>query len=284
MFFTKIQHNGNDFIFIETDSFDQRYDFSRNVIVRLCNRNFGIGADGLILITKNGCDNLKVDIYNSDGSKANICGNALISLGEYLYENEICVFDYSLKNKENTNWNITVVTDSGAKTIFFNIADNFLNSVTVNMGKTDIVPLKITDEYDLIFKQNNINLEYLSIGNLHGVIILDNLKTQNEEVEKIKDLIRQSKIQKHINVEIIQIVNKNKISMLVFERGVGETLSCGSGASAAVAVAVKKGYCVKGEEVSVESRGGTVTIKYENSGNVLITGKARIVFTGDFYL
>ena len=73
----------------------------------------------------------------------------------------------------------------------------------------------------LIFKQNNINLEYLSVGNLHGVIIVDNLKTQNEEVEKLKDLIKQSKIQKHINIEIIQIVNKNKISMLVFERGVG---------------------------------------------------------------
>ena len=287
MFFTKIQHNGNDFIFIDIDSLDHRYDFSENLIVRLCNRNFGIGADGLILITRNGCDNLKIDIYNSDGSKANICGNALISLGEYLYTNKMCVFKCGLKNKENVICNVTVKTDSGEKTIFFNMAENFLSSVTVNMGRVDIVPLKITDEYDFIFKQNNINVKYISIGNLHGVIIVDKLKIENEEskeVKKIKNLIKQSKIQNHINVEIIQIVNKNKIRMLVFERGVGETLSCGSGASAAVAVAVKKGYCVQGEEVKVQSRGGNIKVKYENSGDVLITGKAKIAFTGDFYL
>ena len=118
--FHKMHGCGNDFIFIDIDSLDHRYDFSENLIVRLCNRNFGIGADGLILITRNGCDNLKIDIYNSDGSKANICGNALISLGEYLHTNKMCLFKCGLKNKENVICNVTVKTDSGEKTIFFN--------------------------------------------------------------------------------------------------------------------------------------------------------------------
>lgn len=273
MIFTKMQLNGNDFIFV--DALNTKMLSPISVSCETCVRRFNVGADGLILINSSEIADYKMELYNSDGSKADVCGNALLLLGKYLYESE----DLKGKIKDKVN-DIVVETDAGLKHISLDFNDiGEVVSSTVDIGKAnfDVDYSKIKNKIKIKEKEYDIN--YLSLGNLHGVVVVDNIK----DVE-ISSLMKENpkllEIHKNCNVEFIEVLDKNKIKIKIFERGVGETLSCGSGAAAAIAVAIKDNLCEKDEDIRVISKGGEHKVKYTLNGDIFITGRPKLVFNG----
>ena len=175
-----------------------------------------------------------------------------------------------IKNKLD---NIKVETDSGIKNISLEIEYDEIIAVSANLGK-----IEFKDNY---FDFNN-NINYLSVGNFHGVIILD----ESDEIDNIKfceliqDNINLKKIIEKCNIEIIKIIDKNKIKIKIFERGVGETLSCGSGACAAVATAISKNLCEKQQEIKIISKGGEHRVKYISEEEIILKSKPILVYNG----
>lgn len=276
MIFTKLQLNGNDFIFV--NCFKTNISSPVSVSCETCNRKFGIGADGLVLIKPSEKADYKIEIYNPDGSKARICGNALLSLGKYLFESED--FKSQIKNKLD---NIKIETDSGVRNISLEIEYGEVLYVSANLGKIDFQDNYFENKINKIkIKNNNYNINYLSVGNFHGVIILD----EKDEIDDInfcelnKDNINLKKIINECNIEIIKIIDKNKIKIKIFERGVGETLSCGSGACAVVATAVKKNLCELDKEIKVISKGGEHRVKYISEKEIILKSKPVLVYNG----
>ena len=273
MIFTKMQLNGNDFIFV--DALNTKMLSPINVSCETCVRRFNVGADGLILINSSEIADYKMELYNSDGSKAEVCGNALLLLGKYLYESE----DLKGKIKDKVD-DIVVETDSGLKHISLDFNDiGEVISSTVNLGKADFDVDCSNIENKIKIKEKEYDINYLSLGNLHGVVIVDNI----EDVE-VSSLMNEDqrllKIHESCNIEFIEILDKNKIKIKIFERGVGETLSCGSGAAAAAAVAVKNNLCEKDEDIRVISKGGEHKVKYTLDGDIFVTGNPKLVFNG----
>lgn len=275
MIFTKMQLNGNDFIFV--NCLKTNINSPASVSCETCNRNFGIGADGLVLIKSSDKADYQIEIYNSDGSKATMCGNALLSFGKYLYESED--FKSEIKNKLN---NITVETDSGVKNISLETEYDEILSVSANLGKTEFIGFKnnyFNLDNKIKIKNNYYNINYLSVGNFHGVIILDNINNI-KFCDLIKDNINFKNIISKCNIEIIEIVDKNKIKIKIFERGVGKTLSCGSGACAVVVAAIKKNLCEKDTEIKIISDGGEHIVKYISEENIILKARPELVYNG----
>lgn len=273
MNFTKMHGLGNDYVcinredihnFIEDDKIEQTVKF-------LCNRNFGVGADGVIFIDKSDIADFKMSIFNKDGTQAEMCGNGIRCFGKYLYDNEM------IKNEE-----ITVETlGNKIKKLYLKMDNikNELQEIQVNMGKPDFriengkfVPknLKILDK--------NFDIFEISMGNPHAIIFVD-------DVEKI-DICKYGKeIENHpyfpnkTNVEFAQVIDRGNIKMHVWERGVGETMACGTGACATAVASNLNGYTRKMAKVFL--KGGELKINIdENTNEVFMTGIATSVFEG----
>ena len=273
MNFTKMQGLGNDYAYI--DAIHQEIKEESSLAKFVSNRNFGIGSDGLILICKSNIADFKMRIFNSDGSEAEMCGNGIRCLGKFVY-------DKGLTNKSI----ITVETLAGIKTLKLNIKDKRVETVQVDMGEPIFEPSKIP----VISKENPVkNLKIqaegkefiftcISMGNPHAITIIDN--TNTFEVEKYGKIIENDKaFPNKTNVEFIEIIDKEHIKMRVWERGSGETLACGTGASAtAVACHLNN---LTNRHVYIELLGGTLEIEWSSKDNhVYMTGPAVTVFEG----
>ena len=273
MIFTKMQLNGNDFVYI--NGFKNKIDTPYNFSQKICNRKFGVGADGLVIVKPSVKADCKMEIYNADGSKAKICGNALLLLGKYLYEAEETPLDIKKLEK------VKVEIEENIKENNLDVNYNEVEFVTVNMGKPIFNPISnlAKDVYSIALSNVEYNIEYLKIENLHGVIVVDNLEDVDVEavVEKIKKLVD---VKNELNLEFIEVINEKEVKMRVFERGVGETLSCGSGACAAIAIAVKNGFCTNKSEVKVVTNGGEHIVKFLPNKEITIKGLPKIVFSG----
>lgn len=273
MIFTKMQLNGNDLVYM--DGFKNDVKIPSSVAIKVCNRRSGIGADGLVIVQPSENADCKIEIYNADGSKAKICGNALLLLGKYLYEAEESPL--KIKNVDT----LKVEVEESVKEINLTIDYNEVESAVVNMGRPIFNPEHnaAKNVHSIEFNNVEYNIEYLQIENLHGVIIVDNI--DNIDVEAMATEIKKlADIDNELNLEFIEIINKKEIKMQVFERGVGQTLSCGSGACAAVAVAVKNGFCTSGDNVKVITKGGEHLVKYILNQEISITGVPKMVFSG----
>lgn len=275
MIFTKMQLNGNDFIYV--NCLKTNITSPVSVSCETCSRNFGIGADGLVLIKPSDKADYKIEIFNSDGSKALMCGNALLLLGRYLFESE----DFKSEIKDKLD-NIIIETDSGIRNISLETEYDEILYVSANLGKIEFKDNYLNFDNKIIIKNNSYDINYLSVGNPHGVVILDG----SDDIDNIKlcDLIKNNsgleKIITECNIEIIKIIDENKIKIKIFERGVGETLSCGSGACAAVSVATKKNLCEKEKEIKVSSKGGDHWVKYMSENLVILKAKPELVYNG----
>jgi diaminopimelate epimerase len=270
MNFSKIQGTGNDFIYINCLQHDLE-DPSR-LAIRICNRYYGVGADGIILILPSKVADFKMKIYNSDGSEAEMCGNGIRGLGKYLYDNEIT---------KKTSLNIETL--AGIKTLELGLENNKVNAVKVSMGNPLFLysdsgkPVKAS-----VLKINNRLVSYtpISMGNPHAVIIVENIEDFN--IEKFGPLIENNEaFPAKTNVEFVEIIDRNNIKMRVWERGVGETLACGTGASASVVATNLLGYT--SDNVNVKMRGGELIINWDkNKNTVYLAGKAEHVFNGTY--
>lgn len=273
--FTKMQGTGNDFIII--NCMNQYFNYSLNTLAKyLCDRNFGIGADGVIYLFKTYKADCKIRIFNSDGTEAEMCGNGIRCVGKFLYE-------YGIVQKEH----LKIETIVDIKELELLVENKRVLEVKVNLNKPilDIrkMPVFLPRE-SIISKVPNVkieieNLEYIfylvSLGNPHAVCFVSNL--EEVDVRKIGEIVENYRyFPNKINVEFAKIIDKNNIKIKVWERGVGETLSCGSGACAAVVCGRKIGEL--NNEVSVELDGGKLKVEFEDK--ISLIGDAEIVYEG----
>ena len=278
--FEKYQGNGNDFIIIDSRAFDFHKEFLLNNInaYDLCERNFGIGADGIIFVLNaiEKDNDVNMVIYNSDNSEAEMCGNGIRCLIQYLNDN-------SLDNYQKKEYRIE--TKAGLK-----VSTYQSNKIRVNMGKpifeNNLIPTSISEKIKGIpaqlFETNNFSfIGYsCSMGNPHLVFFVDNLK--NIDIKNIGPFFEKNDyFPQKTNVHFCKIINKKNIEVLVWERGAGATLACGTGACAVHSIAFRLGYCAK--ESTIKLPGGILNIEWsDENDDVYMTGDAKKVFSGKY--
>ncbi|MCM1370855.1 MAG: diaminopimelate epimerase [Clostridium sp.] len=272
--FIKMEGCGNNYIYIDyLDKDLGNYDYSL-LSREISNINYGIGSDGLILICKSNVADAKMIMYNKDGSEGSMCGNGIRCVAKYLYQNIL------KKNK------MTIETKSGIKKVMVNEKDN---SITVDMGKPiltpNLIPVTLEGEnvIDKKFKFNDIEIRVtcVSMGNPHTVIFVNDVNNIN--IEYLGKIIQKSNIfPNQCNVEFVQIIDSNNIKIRVYERGSGETFSCGTGACASVVAGVLNGYLNFNEEINVELIGGNLKVIYKDT--VLLNGDANTICKGKYFV
>ena len=272
--FTKMHGAGNDYVYV--NCFEQEISDPEALSVFVSERHFGIGADGLVLITPSNVADFRMRMFNADGSEGKMCGNAARCVGKY-------VFDHKMTDKTV----ITLETLSGIKTLDMTIVNGLVSEVLVDMGIAVLnpkdIPVNIDNDkvigYPLEVDGTNFDITCVSMGNPHAVIFVDNI--DDLDLEKIGPKFENHQIfPQRVNTEFIKIVDNNTLAMRVWERGSGETWACGTGACAAVVAAVLNGHCKIDTEVNVILRGGTLKITYKSDGHVLMKGGATEVFSG----
>lgn len=273
MKFTKMQGIGNDYIYI--NCFEETVLNPMELSVRLSDRHFGIGGDGIILIQPSETADCRMDIYNADGSQAMMCGNGIRCVGKYVFERGIA--------KKDT---LRVDTMSGIKTLRLAVQNDKVLSVTVDMGKpiinTKEIPAALSGDQvidrEIVVDSKPYRITCVSMGNPHCVLFVDDVNTV--PIEKIGPKFENHSIfPNRANIEFIQILNKNEMNMRVWERGSGETWACGTGACAAVVACVLNGKTAR--DVKVHLKGGDLSIHWdEKIGSVFMQGPAEFVFDG----
>lgn len=274
MKFAKMHGAGNDYIYI--DCFAQKIENPRDLSKKLSDRHFGIGADGIVLIKPSVIADCFMDIYNADGSRAQMCGNAVRCTAKYIFDNKI------------QNSTILVETLSGIKTVEIIREDGLAVGGRVNMGKPILNGRQIPTRYGTsIVKQEKLNInnkDYeitcVSMGNPHCVVFCNDIETL--DLKTIGPLFERHEVfPERINTEFAEILDKNHLKMRVWERGSGETLACGTGACAVAVASVINGICSKNNEITVQASGGVLKVQWNENDNVYLSGNAIKVFDGE---
>lgn len=274
LYFTKMHGCGNDYIYI--NSLENPISNPNDLSIKLSNRNFGIGSDGIILICPSNIADAKMRIFNADGSEGKMCGNGIRCVGKYLYDNKIVT-----KNP------LSIETLSGIKILNLTLQNNKVETVTVDMGKASLntydIPAIFNKEQiinePIIIDNTAYHITCVSMGNPHCVIFTQNLDSL--DLSKLGPKFENNPIfPERINTEFIEVIDSKTIKMRVWERGSGETLACGTGACAATVASVLNNYCDKNSDVTVKLKGGTLSIKYTDEA-VYLTGPSTTVFTGE---
>ncbi len=272
--FTKMQTCGNDYIFLE--NFDGRITCPESLCVTFCHRHYGVGADGIILMERSETADVKMRMFNSDGSEGKMAGNALRCLGKYLYDNGF-----------STKGTVTVETGSGVRTVTLYTTNGKVTSASVDMGKAalDASGLKFpiaepqVVDYPVRIAGRPYRITCVDMGNPHCVVFCD--RVDDVDIGFIGPRFEHAPyFPERVNTEFIRVVNPSTIKMRVWERGSGETMACGTGACAAVAAAVANGLCEKGRDITVRVKGGELIVHYTDEG-VTLTGDAKLVYTGE---
>ncbi len=274
MKFTKMQGCGNDYIYV--NCFVETVPDPSSASIRLSDRHFGIGGDGLVLIGPSETADFDMDMYNADGSRSGMCGNAIRCVGKYVY-------DRGLTDQKV----ITISTQTGVKTLWLDVRDGAVQTVRVCMGKPDFRPeaVPVAGDGDSFLQQDitvlgeTWNVSAVSVGNPHCVTYVEDPYAL--DFERIGPAFENHPVfPARVNTEFIQIIDDHTLKMRVWERGSGETFACGTGASAALAVTAKLGFCA--DEADLILRGGTLHIEWDRKTDLLyMTGPATFVFDGE---
>ena len=273
MRFTKMQGIGNDYIYI--NCFEETVSDPSALAVRLSDRHFGVGSDGVILIEPSEVADCKMDMYNADGSRGKMCGNGIRCVGKYVYERGVARKDI-----------LTVETLSGVKTLRLDVADGKVGKVEVDMGCPILEPKKIPARFSgntavdlpLSVGGEEYSVTCVSMGNPHCVVFVAD--TNSFPISEIGPLFENDPhFPERVNTEFVQVLNGSEVSMRVWERGSGETLACGTGACATAVACALNGKT--GRDVLVHLLGGNLKIRWdEASGTVLMKGPAEFSFDG----
>ena len=281
MRFTKAHGLGNDFVIVNTleeSGVPENREELGALAARICHRQFGVGADGLILIKKSDQADIYMQIINSDGSEPEMCGNGIRCVARYVYETGLV-----------PRQKVRVETLAGIMVpeIIMDGDESFL--VRVDMGKPRLeraeipmqgLPGKVLNE-PLEIDGNVFMITAVSMGNPHCVIFVDDARAV-PLLELGPKLETHPAFPRKVNVEFVQIVNDKEVIMRVWERGAGLTMACGTGTCAAVVASHLNGHT--GRKVKVHLAAGHLNIEWADNNNVYMTGPARKVFTGDYPL
>lgn len=287
MKFSKLQATGNDFILVDTLTGPGEGDWGE-LARAMCDRHFGVGADGLILVQGSTIADLKMRILNSDGSEAEVSGNGLRCLAKYAIEKGLT--GKMSPSAERSNLYLAIETLAGIRKIKAYMSGNKVNQVEVDMGlpqfqpeqipveaKVDIIPLL---DYALVISGKELTLSLLSMGNPHAVSFLSQPTADFPLAEIGPKVERHPIFPQRTNFEVARVLNREEIEARVWERGVGETLACGSGACAIAVAAQLLDYVEPQVDIILE--GGTLTVSWDRVGEVLLTGPVEEVFTGEW--
>jgi len=287
MKFSKLQATGNDFILVDALTGHRESDWEE-LSRAMCNRHFGIGADGLILVQNSTVADLKMRIFNSDGSEAEVSGNGLRCFAKYAIEEGLIGKISSRAGQSNRS--LTIETLSGVRNVKAYMLGNKVNRAEVNMGlprfqpeqipvkvKVDIIPIL---NYPLVIDGKKLTLSLLSMGNPHAVSFLSRPIADFPLPEIGPKVERHSMFPQRTNFEVARVLSRGKIEARVWERGVGETLACGSGACAIAVAAQLLDYA--NMQVDIILEGGTLTVSWDRVGEVLLTGPVEEAFTGEW--
>ena len=274
--FTKMHGNGNDFIVI--DCRDKKVSSLNGLnslsvsSIRLCDRRFGIGADQVLLLYGSDRADFMMRVFNADGSEVEMCGNGIRCFAKYIWDR-----DLSSKNVLAVETLAGIIRPEKAG-----------DMVRVDMGRPELEGRKIPvnldgliKDYPLRIEDRDFALTCVSMGNPHAVIVVDDVS--KFDVRRYGPPLENHQLfPKRINVEFIQVLDRETIKMRVWERGSGETMACGTGASAAAVAANLKGLTEK--KVVVQLLGGDLIIELPDDGHVYMTGPAEEVFEGTISL
>jgi len=283
MNFTKMQGAGNDFILVEAG------DLSRNwsqTAIAMCDRHFGVGGDGLLLVLPSNVADFRMRMFNPDGSEAEACGNGLRCLARY-------VLDRGLVNAKAQE--ISVETLAGIRKVRIHKAGDGAARIQVSMGEPkfgakdipvviepdkNFSPTKPILDYPITIRDRELSLSLVSIGNPHAVYFWSHsisdfpLSQLGPEVEQL------AIFPNRVNFEVARVIDRDQVEARVWERGVGETLACGSGACAVAVAAQLHGYI--DSKVDIKLPGGILEVEWNRGGEVFLSGPAEIVFTGEW--
>lgn len=266
---------GNDYVYV--DEAAVREEDLPALAVGISDRHFGVGSDGLVVITGSSVADFGMRMFNADGSEAGMCGNASRCVGKYLYEK-------GMTDKTT----VSLETRSGIKILELHLDGGKVASVTVDMGcpstKSADIPVNAPDTREIPVAAKGEERLYtcVSMGNPHAVTFVS--ETKGFDVEGVGRIVENHPLfPQRTNVEFVQVLSRDEINMRVWERGSGETMACGTGACASVVASVLLGKC--GRKVRVHLLGGDVEVEWrESDGHVYLTGGAEWVFEGVYFV
>lgn len=273
MYFTKMHGLGNDYVYV--NCFAEYIKEPGKLAKRISDRHFGIGSDGLVLICPSEKADFRMEIYNADGSRAEMCGNGIRCLAKYVYE-------HGMTHKTE----LQIETLAGIRQVWMDVSDNRVSQVTVDMGypilQADKIPI-ISENTRVIQESISIHhTEYrmtgVSMGNPHAVVFVKH--NRRLDIGRIgPEFEYHGRFPKRINVEFVEVMSRNEICVRVWERGAGETLACGTGACASVVASVLNDLTEC--QVTVKLKGGELTVLWNaDDGKVYMTGPAVTVYEG----
>jgi diaminopimelate epimerase len=281
MKFTKMHGAGNDFVVVKTE--DQSRDWSPRAIA-MCDRHFGIGGDGLLLVLPSKKADFQMRIFNADGSESDACGNGLRCVVKYFVDREMASKDAH---------DITVETKACINKTTFAKQSGKVAKVTAGMGEprfdAEKIPVKIGRNYEtvksmivypLFIEGKELKLNFVSMGNPHAVYFY------RGDVNKFPLAVIGPKVENNrifperTNFEVARIIGDGQIEARTWERGCGETMACGSGACAITVAARLHGYI--NDKAIIKEPGGTLEMEWRGAGEVILTGPAQTVFDGEW--
>ena len=284
MNFTKMQGAGNDFILVETN--DIQRDWSQ-VAMAICDRHFGVGGDGLLLVLPSDTVDFQMRVFNPDGSEAEACGNGLRCLAKYVVDvgltntgaQEILVETISGVRRAKVHRTmgkvIKIQVSMGAPT--FGAKDI---PVVIEPGERGIVDIKSILSYPVTIDGKELLMSFISIGNPHAVCFWEH-SVSNFPLSQLGPKVEHLVIFPNgVNFEVARVVSRHQIEARVWEKGVGETLACGSGACAIAVAAQLHGYI--DSKVDIKLPGGILSVEWDGVGEVFLSGPAEIVFNGEW--
>ena len=265
---------GNDYIYF--DCFENTIENPEQAAIKLSDRHFSVGGDGVVLILPSEVADAKMRMFNADGSEGKMCGNAIRCVGKFLYE---------VRGMKKSV--LKVETLSGIKALTMHEVNGRIEAVTADMGAPNLIPDEIPALFEgdtvidqkLLLGETVYRVTCVSMGNPHCVVFGGD--PYKIELEKIgPQFENHPAFPARVNTEFVQVVGKNELKMRVWERGSGETWACGTGACAVAVAAVLNGYADKNADITVHLRGGDLVINYTDE-RVLMTGPAEIAFKGE---
>ena len=276
MKFTKMQGLGNDYVYV--NCLKEKIADPPELARKISDRHFGVGSDGLIMINPSDKADFEMEMYNADGSRAEMCGNGIRCVAKYVY-------DYGLTDKTY----ISVETLAGIKYLDLTVENGKVSLVKVDMGQPILEPEKIpvavkgsrvVDE-PLLVDGKEYRMTCVSMGNPHAVIFVDE-DVKNLPLEKIgPSFENHTCFPKRVNTEFVRVIDRHTAEMRVWERGSGETLACGTGTCAVAVACVLNGLTE--DAITVHLLGGDLYIEWDREKNtVYMTGPAEVVFDGEW--
>ncbi len=277
MKFTKMHGCGNDYVYIDGAAWQILQKDKPDVVRFLSDRHFGVGGDGVIFINPSDVADFEMEMYNADGTRAEMCGNGIRCVGKYVYDKGLTV-----------KRQLSIVSAGQIKYLELEVdSENRVSWVRVNMGSPilvpDQIPVKISDRQavnvPICVGGREYHMTCVSMGNPHAVVFVDG--TDDMNLEQIGPLFEHHELfPKRTNTEFVQIVDRQHVKMRVWERGTGETLACGTGCCATAVACALNGLA--DDQITVNVLGGEIEVTWDRERNlVYMGGPAATVFEGE---